>query len=156
VGRPFVPLEVLLGDQIAFLGYDLAAETGSPVPTDMPLVVHPNDTLHLTLYWQCLKPIDKDLSVFNHLIPADGQAGLHGQEDGTPGHGWAPTSSWTVGEVIMDHWAIPVWPDAPAGEDTLAVGFYDPETGVRLPIFGPNNTPWGDRLLLGKIHIVRE
>ena len=155
VGGPSVPLEVRLGDDIAFLGYDLATETGSPVPPDVPLVVHPGDTLHLTLYWRCLRPIDKDLYVFNHLTPADGRAEMHGQEDGTPGHGWAPTSSWQVGEVIVDHWAVPVWPDAPAGEDTLAVGFYDLETGVRRPIFGPDDAPWGDHLLLGKIHIVR-
>ncbi len=154
VGGPFVPLEVRLGDRIAFLGYDLAAETGSPVPPDTPLVVRPGDTLHLTLYWRCLRPIGQDLSVFNHLIAADGQPGMHGQEDGTPGHGWAPTSSWAVGEVIVDHWAISVWPDAPAGEDTLAVGLYDPGTGARLPVFGPGDVPWGDHLLLGRIRVV--
>jgi len=156
VGGPFVPLEVRLGDRIGFLGYDLSTEDGAPVPPDVPLVVHPNDTLHLTLYWRCLQPIDQDLYVFNHLVPADGRAEIHGQEDGAPGHGWVPTSGWAVGEVIVDHWAIPVWPDAPAGEDTLAVGVYDLGTGARLPIFGPHDTPWGDHLLLGRIHIIRQ
>jgi len=156
VGGPFVPLGARLGDQVAFLGYDLATETGSPVLPDTPLVVRPGDKLHLTLYWRCLQPISQELHVFNHLIAADGRPGIHGQEDGTPGRGWVPTSSWAMGQVIVDHWVIPVWLDAPAGEDTLAVGLYDPATGVRLPVWGPGDTPWGDHLLLGRIRIVRD
>ncbi|MBU1877803.1 MAG: hypothetical protein KJ734_02520, partial [Chloroflexi bacterium] len=150
---PTVPLEVRFGDDILFLGYDLATTDGDPVQPETALTVHPNETLHLTLYWRCLRPLDQDLYVFNHLVPMTGAAEMHGQEDGIPGHGWVPTSSWQAGEVIVDHWAVPVWPDAPAGEDTLHVGLYDLGSGARLPIFGPGDAPWGDHLQLGRILI---
>jgi len=146
-------LEVRFGDDILFLGYDLATADGEPVQPETTLVVHPNETLHLTLYWRCLRPLDRDLYVFNHLVPMSGAAEMHGQEDGIPGHGWAPTSSWQAGEVIVDHWAVPVWPDAPASEDTLHVGIYDLASGARLPIWGPGDAPWGDHLQLGRILI---
>jgi len=121
-------------DSIALLGYDLEPAT----PT-------PGDTLHLTLYWQSLKPIARPYTVFTHLIGPDNQ--LAGQQDNAPQQGTAPTTCWVPGEIIADPYDIPISPQSPPGNYVLETGFYLWETGDRLPVTGPIATPDGRAIL---------
>jgi len=51
------PMEINLGDEVAFLGYDLRTT-----------VVKPGDTLRLTLYCQARREIAGWYKVFTHLL----------------------------------------------------------------------------------------
>ena len=122
------PLHLNLGDQIELLGYDLSADQ-----------VGPGATFELTFYWHALTELEKDYSVFTHLLGesynlASGDF-LWGQKDGMPLDGTYPTSRWLENEVVVDGYAISVQPDAPPGLYRIEVGMYLLETGQRLPVF---------------------
>ena len=72
----------------------------------------PGETLHITAYWECLREVERDYSLYAHLFGLDGQA--LGQVDTYPGQGTYPTSLWKAGQVIQDRYAIVVAPEAPA------------------------------------------
>jgi hypothetical protein len=106
--------------------------------------------LRLTLIWRCLDPVGGDYKVFTHLLDAQNQ--VVGQDDQVPLHGNAPTSTWRKGEVLIDQYDIRV----PAGASyQIEIGFYDPQTNMRLPVSSPTGTPLGDSLFAGKITIGR-
>lgn len=115
------PLHLALGDVVHLRGFDLERTQTAP-----------GDTLPLTLYWQADGPTDLDYTVFVHLVGPDGRS--HGQADQFPGAGAAPTTSWALGQVIVDEINLPIAPDAPAGPYHIAVGMYDAASGGRLPI----------------------
>jgi hypothetical protein len=97
-----------------------------------PAVVQPGDTLTVVLRWQARDWVDAPYTTFVHLIGPDGQRVA--QADGPPFDGLHPTDHWLPGERLRDtrHLAIPA--DAPRGRYQVVVGWYDPETGDRLPL----------------------
>ncbi len=109
-----------LGGTARLLGYDLPAATLSP-----------GEALSLTLYWQALAAEPRDLTVFVHLVDAEGQ--VRGQVDAWPAGGARPTSSWAPGEIIVDAHQVALDAAAPPGVYRLAVGLYDAATLARLP-----------------------
>jgi hypothetical protein len=108
-------LDVMLGEELELLGYDVTA-------LDSPIV-------ELTLYWRALREMETDYTVFTHLLAADGA--LVGQVDSMPQEGTYPTSVWAAGEVVADRYQIPVAPGA-ALPVSLRVGMYLPATGEQL------------------------
>ena len=99
----------------------------------------PGDTLSTQLYWQATAEFTDDYTAFVQLIGPDGL--LYGQVDQTPGAGQYPTTSWLPGEYITDSYTIPLASDAPPGNYQIAIGLYNPNTGERLPVTGPNCQP---------------
>lgn len=85
--------------------------------------------LRLTLAWQATGEINRNLSVFCHLVGQDGQ--IVAQHDGAPQGGAMPTSDWLAGQVVLDEIVLPVPQDAAAGTYQLRVGLYDPISGQR-------------------------
>ena len=124
------PLDLTLGSDIHLRGFDLS--TPSAGEGTQGWVLQPDDTVHLTLYWQADGPTDLNYTVFAHLVGPDGRP--HGQVDTLPAGGAAPTTSWASGQVIVDDLTIPLDADAPAGAYHVAVGMYDAASGGRLPI----------------------
>lgn len=118
------PLTITLGERVALLGYDIASEN-----------LRPGGTLTLTLYWRALTEMERDYTVFTHLL-AERSGAMVGQVDRHPVDGTYPTSMWLTGEVIADTYHIPIRADAVPGEYHLEVGMYVAETGARLPIAG--------------------
>ncbi|UCC61812.1 MAG: hypothetical protein JSV36_13565 [Anaerolineae bacterium] len=108
------------GHQIELIGYDLAS-----------LTIRPGGSLDITLHWRALDEPQQGYKVFVHLFDPSGT--LRAQADGVPLDWTLPTTCWVRGEVIADSYAVPVPPDAPPGDYTLAVGFYKEGTGERLP-----------------------
>ena len=106
------------------------------------------DTLHLALYWRALAGMERSYKVFTPLLGDDGR--IWGQKDDFPGQGALPTTSWVVGEVIVDEYEITVDPGAPIGDYQLEIGMYDPRSGARLPILDEKGEIQGDRILLEK------
>jgi hypothetical protein len=134
------PMEINLGDEVTFLGYDLSA-----------IVVKPGDTLRLTLYWQARREIAGWYKVFTHLL--DDADRIWAQRDSVPVGGTRPTTGWVKGEVIVDEYQLEVKSDAPGGDYIWEVGMYEEGTGQRLRVLNEEGQAVGDRILLGKVRI---
>jgi hypothetical protein len=75
---------------------------------------------------------------FAHLLDAE-TGELVAQQDVMPRDWTYPTTWWEKGEVVSDEIALAV-SDAPPGVYRVAIGVYDPETGVRLPVVDTTRT----------------
>ncbi len=108
------------------------------------------DRLHLTLYWQALRPGQTDYFHFIHLLhPTTGD--ILAQDDAMPQGNSYPTSQWTAGEIVADSVSLDLT-GVPAGSYLVAVGLYahlGEARYARLPAFAAPGAPLpDDRLLL--------
>ena len=130
-----------LGEKIRLIGHEVKGTVGS------------GETLRLTLYWQAKAPMDKDYTVFVHLLDEEGN--LRAQQDRQPQGGDYPTSLWRLGEVIWDGQDVPLPSDLPAGTYRLVVGMYLLESRERLPVFDETGRWLPDDVIpLGKVKVV--
>ncbi len=103
--------------------------------------VAPGETLRLITCWRIEEPLTPPLSVFVHLIDAQGRP--LAQWDGWP----VATSGLESGDgVVLEH-PITLPADIPPGHYPLQIGLYRPPNGARFPVLGE------DRLLLSEIVI---
>jgi len=94
--------------------------------------------------WQTTQPLETDYTVFIHVLDQNGQ--IVAQTDSPPGGGYAPTSSWPIGQTIIDRHGLILPPAVlTPGEYHIVVGLYGPD-GVRL-----STTEESDTILLHKI-----
>ncbi len=118
---PTQPLSANFADEVALLGYDLQEEGGQ---------------LRLTTYWQALRTMTVDYTLFVHLLGADGA--LIAQQDSPPQDGRYPTSIWDVGEVVVDEALFSLPLDADPAQ--IAVGLYRLASLERLAVSGSGET----------------
>jgi len=111
----------------------------------------PGGRAEITLHWQGLKTMAEDYTVFVHLLGPDGR--VHGQVDAWPVSGTLATSQWTPGQIITDHYSVPIPSDAPPGEYQVEVGLYLLATLQRLPLLNADGTPVDDRLLIAGLTV---
>lgn len=137
------PLSLTLGDQIHFLGYDVAHST-----------VQAGGHLHFTLYWQPLAPIHTDYTVFTHLLGPGNM--LLAQVDRQPLQGRVPTGRWLPGAIYADRFNMPLPANIPPGEAQLEVGFYQLATMERLPVITADGQQLPEDRVLLPIPIVIE
>ncbi len=135
------PLDLKLGDEIAFLGYSLDSSE-----------VRAGDILQLTLFWQALGEVEERYKVFTHVL--DGRDHIVGQRDAEPVGGARITTTWKEGEIIADNYGVLVLPATPPGEHRLEIGMYNLETGERLPVLEDGEVV-GDRILLEPIQLLK-
>jgi 4-amino-4-deoxy-L-arabinose transferase-like glycosyltransferase len=136
---PQIPLDVTFGDRIKLIGADVQASSAQP-----------GGQSEITLYWQALKPIDKDYSTFVHLLDANDI--IVAQRDMYPGQGLWPTSQMQPGEIIASRYALNL-PATAYAPDQLKweVGVYDFATQQRLPVLsGDDNVRFGSLGLEGQ------
>ncbi len=101
----------------------------------------------MLLYWRALGKISEDYTVFVHLVNERGE--IIAQQDAPPKNGNAPTSSWGVGQLIVDAHVVTIPIDAPAGSIyRLEVGLYDAGTMRRLEIRDLGDGAIGDTLVI--------
>jgi len=136
------PVNFNLDNKMALVGYDLDRTAAAP-----------GETFEVTLYWKALSKMDLNYSVFTQVL-GEGDS-IWAQKDNWPRGGDAPTSIWEVGQVIEDTYVLVVKDDAPAGVYDLQVGVYLGETGDRLSLLGEGGHVQDNRILLGKVRIVR-
>ncbi|MBI3740995.1 MAG: hypothetical protein HY257_04470, partial [Chloroflexi bacterium] len=106
--------------------------------------------LRVVLYWRAANQIEKDYTIFAHLVDANDQ--IAAQLDHAPVPGDYATSVWRSDEWIVDAFDLRV--DAPPGMYMLAVGLYDPATLERAPARDPNDARFAnDRVTLFQITI---
>jgi hypothetical protein len=101
---------------IRLLGYDLITTTRA---------------LSVTLYWSAVSTVTQDYKSFVHLAPLSTPEPVR-QADRLTRDGMYPTGMWLPGEIVTDTIALDL-NALPAAGYQLAVGWYDPETLVRLP-----------------------
>jgi hypothetical protein len=128
------------GEHLTLVGYHLP-----------PGRLAPGDILQVTLFWRTDAPLAERYKVFVHLY-ADVNHPPLAQQDGEPGGGLQPTSTWPAGETVADNHGVLIPPELPPGTYTLNIGLYELFTNIRLPIT-LNAAPAGDRLNLGTVTI---
>jgi hypothetical protein len=116
------------------------------------LDVAPGDTFSVVLMWESDGKVTNDYKVFNHLLSEDQE--LVAQTDDFPLLRIRPPKSWNPGELLEDTYEIFVGHAVPPGDYNLAVGFYDPETLVRLDAFdGEGNRLADDSAIVVKVRV---
>ena len=140
--QPSNSVQANLGGMMELQGYDLS-----------PLVGQAGRDLLVTLHWRALAPVDRNYTVFVHMLGPDGK--LVAQHDGEP---WwevsLPTTTWQPGEELRDQHLLTLPPDLAPGTYFLQVGVYYWETLERLPMM-EDNVPVNDLVKLGSFEVER-
>ena len=135
------PISAFINDEIELVGYKLQDQT-----------VAPRHSFGLTLYWRSLQPASSNYTVFVHAVGPDQI--MRGQWDSVPVQGQAPTSGWLPGEIIEDHYEIPMAKDAPPWKYDIFVGMYNSSTGERLRLTSPQAPTSDNRVWLTRVQVV--
>lgn len=106
----------------------------------------------LLLYWRALGRIERDYTVFVHLIDSDGR--LIVGEDSMPRNGRAPTSTWREGDFVVDAHIIPIGTDIRPGKYRLEVGLYFLATLERLSLLDGNGLKIADKFVIDPFEVV--
>jgi hypothetical protein len=134
---PQTTINVVLGEQIELLGFDVAGQSASFLEASR----NEASTLDFTFYWQTLASPETDYTVFVHVRNAAGE--IVAQKDTPPVGGAYLTSLWDAGEIIKDEISVPL-ENLDPGQYEVVIGMYDFNTGLRLPV---NGSPDGTILL---------
>ncbi len=135
-------LDVTFGDKARLLGYEASDEENSP-----------GESVEVTLFWQSLAEIDRDYTVFVHLL--DENDLVIAQRDTYPGLGTYPTHLWRVGDAFAERYVLTLPPTifAPC-TGRFEVGLYDFSSGERLLATGPDGQSLGDNVRFHQIAIL--
>ncbi len=126
-------LDWVYQDELKLVGVKLGAES-----------VHPGERVPVTVYWQALKPMETNYSVFVHLIGRAYQT--VGQFNSYPGLGLRPTRTLQPGEIVADTYPVLVDGGSTAPTRLLVeVGLFDFKEAGRpgLQAVDPNGQPVG-------------
>ena len=111
------------------------------------------DSLVLLLCWRATAKIDKNYTVFVHLVNAEGQL-IEGC-DSEPEGGRAPTTSYPSGSPFVTASIISINTQVlPGSGYRLEVGLYHQPTMERLSILDARGHPITDRLIIESLSIV--
>jgi 4-amino-4-deoxy-L-arabinose transferase-like glycosyltransferase len=122
--NPGTSLAANFDNQLALQGYDLTWQEGGPKSRQLSLV----------LYWQALRPIPYDYTVFVHLRDAAGRNVA--QADHLPLAPVYPPTLWPVGETIRERSVLTLPEGIATGTYDLWIGLYRLDTLERLPVVG--------------------
>ena len=137
--QPGIQTEVYFGNELQLVGYDLLhQEDGS-------------DSSVITLYWQSTAPMERDYTVFVHLVGSDDS--IVAQDDAPPGDAFFPTSTWLPGDEVSSSHRLELATEVPPGEYTVFVGVYHQPTAERLQAADPEGNPLGDAVPLMTIPV---
>ena len=114
--------------------------------------VAPGGQVSVTVCWTPLAPMDRDYTVFVHLIGPQESRVM--ERHTYPGLGKYPTSAWVPGEAFCDTYTGEVagWAAAPI-RYRVEVGLFDAETGNRLIAHAADGHPL-DPPVVGEISVV--
>jgi hypothetical protein len=101
-----------------------------------PQTLMSGQLLQLDVVWETLKPSAVPYKVFVHLLGApmpDGST-VYAQHDGEPCAKLWHTNVWRSGELLFDTYTLRLPIQLLPGNYTLEIGWYDGETGARVPI----------------------
>ncbi len=135
-------LDVTFGGKAKLLGYEASDEETKP-----------GESVEVTLYWLSLAEMDRDYTVFVHLL--DENDLVIAQRDTYPGLGTYPTRLWREGDSFADRYVLTLPPTvfAPC-TGRFEVGLYDFASGERLLATGPDGQPLGDNVRFHQIAVL--
>ena len=116
--NPESDYDVIWGDVIALADYDV-------IESEL-------NTLEVNMRWHALQLMPESYKVFAHLRKADTDEIIH-QVDTIPQNWTYPTDWWEANEIITDMLSIPL-DDLEPGRYELWLGFYNEDSGERLPL----------------------
>ncbi|MBN1995798.1 MAG: glycosyltransferase family 39 protein [Anaerolineae bacterium] len=120
-------LDLIYDNAIRLIGYNVEKTS-----------VHPGEWLPVTLYWQAIHPLDKNYSVFVHVLGRDNK--VVGQVNTYPDHGNWPTSLLIPNQVLRDTYYVPVSAEAEAPAVLrLALGIFEFEDSRRAAKLAVNS-----------------
>ena len=132
------PIRVKLGDGIELNGYHLS-----------PQELQAEQPLRVRLFWRVNQTPTQDYTLFLHLLHVDGE-GLFAQLAGfdhPPGNGTCPMTEWLPAEMVVHEGELDLPAVLPPGDLFLAVGFYTPSDGRRMPV----SLAADDHILIGPL-----
>ena len=115
-----------------------------------PARVRPGDPLAVDILWEALAPMDRDYTVFLHLVGPERSEGRRGQVDVQPRGGRYPTGLWQPGELVQDQVTLRVEEAAPPGTYRLVLGLYDLATMEHL---APADDPTARSIALTQVEV---
>ena len=136
--QPTQSLTADFGGQLRLSGYVLDPLPGGSSPA-----------LELVLYWQALRPLPYDYSVFVHLRDTAGQT--LAQADHLPLAPVYPPTLWPVGELIRERSQLDLPTELAPGSYGLWVGVYRLDTLERLPV--SDDRSGENAVYLGRVEI---
>lgn len=139
------PIRINFDNQIELVAYQLST-----------LAPSAGETIDLTLYWQRLRSIQQDYTVFVHILNPTTQA-IYAASDKQPVAGNAPTSRWEEQQIITDRHQLQVADDAPSEMVELEIGLYvqTADGGFqRLRVVTPDGGMANDFAYLSKLRIL--
>lgn len=134
----FARREMRFGDQIELLGYEL--QPGEPRSRITALEgadmreLGSGQPLQINLYWRTLADMDRDYTMFIHVVDQQGQTVA--QRDLPLRYGDYETSHWQPDELVIDRGDMGM-PALPPGTYSLRIGLYDSASGASLPTHDP-------------------
>jgi hypothetical protein len=118
-----------LGSVARLIGYEVDRQT-----------LAPGDSLKVTLYWQPLARIPRDLVTYVHLT--DHAANLIGEASSIPAAGRSPTTAWKLGQTIVDTQTVTVAANTSAPlVVNVEAGLFDPQKKQSVKPFGADGQP---------------
>jgi 4-amino-4-deoxy-L-arabinose transferase-like glycosyltransferase len=101
----------------------------------------------LNVYWQALRPLDRDYQV--SLVLEDAAGKELGRWDGRPAGYSYPAQRWRPGEAVLGQYDLPLPAGAAGGDYTVSLAVYDPAEPSGLDIMDEADNPAGKRVRLG-------
>ena len=144
VGQPppdMVPASLDFRHQIRLMAYSLSGEPSS-------------GEFGLQFYWQALTAVDRDYTVFAHLLDPGGE--IVDQDDSPPGDPFFPTATWLPLDLVADSRTLVLPEGTPPGDYVISIGLYYQPSGERLPVTGADGVSLGDAFDLGPITVGEE
>ncbi len=111
---------VEFGNEIALVGWHIEPENLDTA------------TLNLTLVWQAKRAMTQRYTAFVHLEKSNGEK--IAQDDHSPRYGAYPTNRWAANEMVREVYTLSMPGNLAAGEYSIKIGWYDSDTGERLPV----------------------
>jgi 4-amino-4-deoxy-L-arabinose transferase-like glycosyltransferase len=147
--RPFLselpkdatPLEGNYEGKLRLLGYHIVSN-----------VVHPGEVIPITLYFEALRPIEKEYQILTLIASPDKKVPARIDARHEPAEGRYPTRLWGEGQIVADRFLITVPKDYPAPSFYLWIGVGRDETPLSLANAPPNDKAGRVR---GPIFVVR-
>ncbi len=116
-------------------------------------IVQRGRALVALLSWRAQANIDRDYTIFAHLVDENGT--VVASWDGPPRRGDAPTHTWKPGHPIVDALVLPIAPDAPLGSNfRLELGMYDAASMQRSSLVDRAGQKAGDAVVFGPFSII--
>lgn len=115
-----------------------------------PSKLKPDGTVELALYWQPDSDLDRDYSIFVHVLDSD--RNVQAQWDSQPVFGFYTMGLWRKGAIITDLYPLHIPADAAPGLYKFEVGLVG-AAGDRLSVVDENGNQVDDAEILGRLQV---